>query len=58
MALSNDKARCHDDHCPPREQCQRWLQRETGRVHVASLRFRNGCELFDYLGLPADEDGE
>ena len=31
MPLSNDICRCHDDDCPSREICERYLQRGTGR---------------------------
>lgn len=54
--LSSDVARCHDDGCPAREVCQRWRQRETGRVHAASLRFQEGCEQCDYTGGMGGEE--
>lgn len=50
MPLSDDACRCHDDECPTREICERYLQRGTGRVHDRSLRFKPGCEQFDYCG--------
>ena len=39
--LPDDVCRCHDDACPERETCLRFLQREIGGirvVHSATLR--------------------
>jgi hypothetical protein len=39
--LPDDVCRCHDEQCSEREECRRFLQRNTGGVHVkqaASLR--------------------
>lgn len=36
--MHRDRARCHDSHCPEREQCLRWLLRSSGTNHVASGR--------------------
>jgi hypothetical protein len=38
--ISNDMCRCHDDSCPEKEQCLRWLRREDPDrcPHVATLR--------------------
>ena len=38
MTLPNDICRCHDSLCEQREKCLRWLCRETGRVHVGTLK--------------------
>lgn len=32
--LPDDICRCHDEHCPEREGCLRFLQRNVGGVHV------------------------
>jgi hypothetical protein len=40
--LLNDICRCHDDQCPDRAVCLRWLTRDTGYTHVASLRNSDG----------------
>lgn len=40
MTLPADYARCHDDACPDRERCLRWLGRDDEHprlVHVATL---------------------
>ena len=37
MSLLADITRCHDTGCPEREQCRRWLERDSGTVHAASL---------------------
>lgn len=37
MTLMLDIWRCHDTGCPEREQCRRWLERDNGTVHAASL---------------------
>lgn len=37
MTLPSDICRCHDDGCHEREQCRRWLERESGTTHAASL---------------------
>lgn len=40
--LLNDVCRCHDDACPERENCLRWLQRDTGTEntpHAATLYY-------------------
>lgn len=34
LTLPADVTRCHADECPERETCQRWVQRESGRVHA------------------------
>ena len=52
--LPDDRARCHDDQCPSREMCQRWIQRDRGgprTPHVTSMRYMTGCEYYDYDGL-------
>ena len=36
--LFNDVCRCHDATCEVRENCLRWLQRETGHVHSEGMR--------------------
>jgi hypothetical protein len=40
MALPRDVARCHDQTCPERRDCLRWLDRhiDGDAVHVQSLR--------------------
>lgn len=53
--LPNDICRCHDESCPSREICERWKQRETGRVHTASLMCQPGCEQYDYGAWEDDE---
>lgn len=43
--LPDDVCRCHDDGCPEREECKRYLQRNNGGVHVvhaATLREGTG----------------
>ena len=40
MTLPADYARCHDDKCPDRERCLRWLGRDDDHprtVHVVTL---------------------
>jgi len=54
MPLSNDICRCHDDECPERETCERYIQRSTGRVHVRSMRREPGCQAFDREGEGED----
>lgn len=45
MTLKNDICRCLGKDCPERDTCERYLQRESGRVLSASLRLRDGtCE--------------
>ena len=45
--LPNDWCRCHDEQCPVREQCKRWLDRANdGRNHVVHM-----------LGSPRQPDG-
>jgi hypothetical protein len=44
MTLPDDYCRCHDDKCPERGDCMRWLERGRGSypnaklVHASSLR--------------------
>lgn len=41
VRLPFDYCRCHDSSCPVKEQCLRWLERETGNErtpHAMSLR--------------------
>lgn len=40
--LAYDVCRCHALHCPEREQCLRWLDRDLGHVHAASLNNDDG----------------
>lgn len=35
--LLNDIWRCHNDECPERETCLRWLERYSGYVHTSFL---------------------
>jgi len=35
--LLHDETRCHDSGCPERHDCARYLECNTGTVHVASL---------------------
>lgn len=35
--LYNDICRCHDDKCPDASRCERYIQRDTGRVHSMGL---------------------
>ena len=37
MTLPRDIARCHDSKCPEREECLRWIERESGEVHIDSF---------------------
>jgi hypothetical protein len=47
MQIPLDYARCHDATCPQRDKCCRWLDRERGSVHIATLRIFSGvCEGF------------
>lgn len=52
VKLLNDIARCQDTECPDRVICARWMQRSTGRVHVATMR--KGAE--HCPGLILDEE--
>lgn len=41
MSLLDDVCRCHDADCQVREQCRRWMERDSGgarTVHQFSLR--------------------
>jgi hypothetical protein len=42
MALSLDATRCHDASCQSRERCRRWIERDDGNRHAASLREPGG----------------
>ena len=35
--LLDDVCRCHDHGCGQREECERYLQRKTGKSHSPSL---------------------
>ena len=37
VSLLADITRCWDAGCPEREQCRRWLERDSGTVHAQSL---------------------
>lgn len=37
MSLPADVTRCLDSGCPERHECLRWLERESGNSHAASL---------------------
>lgn len=53
MTLASDITRCHDDSCQSRERCLRWLERDTGHSHAASLREPGGyCLSFRHAGYP------
>lgn len=58
---ANDITRCHDDSCPSREICSRWVYRDDGgprTPHVATMRFGGGCEHYDFGGNPHEKDGK
>lgn len=38
VTLPADWTRCHDDSCEHREDCLRWLDRESGWTHAATHR--------------------
>lgn len=41
MSLPDDISRCHDEKCQVREQCERWIWRESGGPgtrHAATMR--------------------
>lgn len=40
--LPYDVCRCHALRCPERESCLRWLDRDWGEVHAASLSNDDG----------------
>lgn len=42
MTLTADTTRCHDETCQSRERCLRWVERDTGNSHAASLRKPGG----------------
>lgn len=53
MSLPSDICRCHDDSCQSRGLCLRWVERETGNNHAASLREPGGyCLSFKHAGHP------
>lgn len=57
---ANDITRCHDDVCPSREICSRWVYRDDGgprTPHVVTMRFGGGCEHYDFGGNPHEKDG-
>lgn len=59
MSLPADVTRCHDGGCSERHECRRWLERDTGRSHVASLfpydiSLRERCP----HRIPETDDGE
>lgn len=60
--LPNDICRCHDNACPQREECLRWLCREQceGRTpHVNTMRTRDQpehCDMFLQKGTNAPTD--
>lgn len=35
--LPFDYCRCHNEACPKKEGCLRWLQRNSGRVHCKNM---------------------
>ena len=35
--MLSDECRCHDDGCPDADICERYLQRDSGTVHIVSL---------------------
>lgn len=50
MTLQPSDHRCHDERCEVKEQCERWLQRDTGEAytqHATTLRL--GWECHDVL---------
>lgn len=56
MALLNDICRCHNDECPERGSCLRWLERESGYVHTSFLNLsENECP--HWLGATAPAAG-
>ena len=53
MPLTADITRRHDATCQSRERCRRWLERETGSSHAASLREPGGyCLSYVHPGPP------
>jgi len=56
MSLSNDICRCLDSTCPLRNECLRWLERDTG-----DERTPRAATMWDAMGLvcwqfwPAEE---
>jgi len=43
MKLPNDIARCHNALCPFRENCLRWINRGSGRIHDYLIPDPDGC---------------
>ena len=42
MTLPYDWTRCHDNSCEHREECLRWIDRDTGSIHTKTHRVDGG----------------
>ena len=60
--LWGDISRCHDDSCPERETCKRWVFRDTGHdrtPHTTTLMQNGVCDekIFFYAGSVPPKKG-
>ena len=56
VTLPLDIARCHDSKCPEREECLRWLERESGEVHIDSLSQEPVCRCPEKISKEANSE--
>ncbi len=53
MTLPADWTRCHDESCEQREECLRWLDRDSGWSHAKTHRVDDGPCLAQLLRIVA-----
>jgi len=64
MQLANDISRCTNDSCPLRNDCERWKQRDSGRVKTLYWHKYHWSQLSifiavcDYQIKPFSQDSE
>ena len=54
MTLPYDWTRCHDSSCEHREECLRWLDRDSGWSHAKTHRVDGGPCVAQVLRIVTD----
>jgi hypothetical protein len=54
VTLPGDWTRCHDESCEHREECLRWIDRDSGWSHAKSLRVDGGPCIAQVLRIVTD----